>query len=195
MVDKWHPRAPIEVILNGVDRSANVSAHAGLRVASISRLAPEKGLDRLVDAFAVVHRQRPEATLTIAGTGPVEAQLREQIDRLGLAGRVSLPGFMPAGDLLRASDVLVQLSTWENCSYSLLDACAAGLGVVATPVGGNPEILPARCIFRLDDLTVLANAIVTQGLVTASRPGLREGWPTVADMTRTLASSYARTVP
>ena len=41
-------------------------------------------------------------------------------------------------------DVLAMLSVWENCSYSLLDAAARGLGVVASDVGGNPEILPAQ---------------------------------------------------
>ena len=42
------------------------------------------------------------------------------------------------------SDMVVQLSVWENCSYTLLDAKSAGLKVVATAVGGNPEVVSAR---------------------------------------------------
>ena len=77
-----------------------------------------------------------------AGEG--ETALRAQVERLGLAESVSLPGLRRRRRRRWPShDVLAMLSVWENCSYALLDAAARGMGVVASRVGGNPEILPA----------------------------------------------------
>ena len=113
---------------------------------SIARLAPEKRVDHLLRSFAVLHEDHPDARLTVAGTGPEEEALRDlALDLglgLGLGATVELAGHVAPGPLLDRADVLVQLSVWENCSYSLLDALVHGVGAVATPVGGNPEILP-----------------------------------------------------
>lgn len=188
---KWGITAPITVVCNGVERTSIPQRPPGLRIASISRLAPEKGIDRLLDAFALVRAEHPQAHLTIAGAGPLDAELRARAARLGLDGSVTFPGHVDAAALLDASDVVVQLSHWENCSYTVLDACAAGLGVVATPVGGNPEILPASSLCTADDLTQLAERIVEQGRHPERRPGLSPQWPTVAAMAERIADVYA----
>lgn len=193
MLAKWRPRTPISVIYNGVDRPPPSTPTPGLRVVSLARLAPEKGIDRLLDAFALVHREHPEATLVVAGTGPLEADLRARAERVGLGEVVEFPGFVDAAALLATSDVVVQLSVWENCSYTLLDACAAGVGVVATPVGGNPEILPAHCLVDPESTAAVAETILTQALDLSRRPGLGE-WPTVAAMTDRLADAYRRVI-
>ena len=79
MREKWHPRLPVTVIPNGVDAVAAPTPRApGLRILSLARLAPEKRLPALVDGFAELHRAHPEATLTLAGTGPEEAALRRR---------------------------------------------------------------------------------------------------------------------
>lgn len=78
----------------------------------------------------------------MAGTGPLAAALRAQAEDLGVADAVDLPGFVEPWETMAEHDVLVQLSAWENLSYTLLDAAAAGLPAVATDVGGNGEILP-----------------------------------------------------
>ena len=109
---------------------------------SLARLAPEKRLPELLRAFALVARDHPDARLTVAGVGELEATLRADAPALGLADRVDFPGFVDADKALADADVVAMLSVWENCSYTLLDAAVAGLGVVASPVGGNPEILP-----------------------------------------------------
>lgn len=191
MLAKWHPRTPITVILNGVDRPDPLPPRGpGLRVVSLSRLAPEKGIDRLLDAFALVVRDHQDAHLTVAGTGPLERALIEQSGRLGLGDHVDFPGFVDAQALMRDADVLVQLSVWENCSYTILDACAAGLGVVATPVGGNPEIVPAACLVPANDSSTAAGRILAQGLRPCDRPGLWDAWPTVGAMTEAIAIVY-----
>lgn len=189
MKAKWGVGSGVTVIRNGVD-PARIASTPGLRIASISRLAPEKGIDRLLAGFALVARRHPDAHLTIAGEGPLEGELRAQAAALGLAERVSFPGHVDAGALLAATDVVAQLSHWENCSYTLLDACAAGVGVVATPVGGNPEILPATSLCPDASPERLADLIVDQGTRPELRPGLADGWPTVAAMASRIGDVY-----
>lgn len=149
MKRKWGVRG-VDVVYNGINATETQQAVAGhrveawegaLRVLSLSRLAPEKGLDILVEAFARVHEQVPGAALEIAGAGELKDALTRQVAELGLETAVTFPGFVDPIEAMGRADVLVQLSVWENCSYTLLDAKAAGLNVVATAVGGNPEIL------------------------------------------------------
>ncbi len=90
-------------------------------------------------------------------------------------------------------DVLAMLSVWENCSYALLDAAARGMGVVASDVGGNPEILPDTSLVRADDTVAVAAALERQGLDLAVRPGL-DDWPGVDDMCAQIATTYADAV-
>ena len=189
MVDKWHPALRLTVVPNGVDPVDRAERPPGLRVLSLARLAPEKRLPSLVDGFAELHRTHPEARLTLAGTGPEEAALRAQVTRLGLADAVSLPGYVDAGTAMAEHDVLAMMSVWENCSYALLDAAARGMGVVATAVGGNPEVLPPQSLVPADDTSAVARALAAQGMVPGQRPTLA-GWPTVADMCARIATTY-----
>ena len=195
MVEKWHPRVRPVVIPNGVDVVSRLAPLApeppapGLRVLSLARLAPEKRLPALVDGFSELVRSHPDARLTLAGTGPEEAALRAQVSRLGLDDTVSMPGFVDPERAMAEHDVLAMLSVWENCSYALLDAAARGMGVVASDVGGNPEILPAQSLVRADDPGAVAAALTTQGLDPTARPGL-SGWPGVADMCARIATTY-----
>jgi glycogen(starch) synthase len=190
MGDKWHPRTPPVVVPNGVDPVGTIAPTPGLRILSLARLSPEKRLPVLLDGFAELHRTRPEARLTLAGKGPDEAALREQVSRLGLGEAVTMPGFVDANVAMAHHDVLAMLSVWENCSYALLDAARRGMGVVATDVGGNPEILPAASLVRADDVSQVAVSLATQGLDVSARPGL-DRWPTVADMCARVAETYA----
>ncbi|WP_370894797.1 glycosyltransferase family 4 protein [Janibacter sp. GXQ6167] len=188
---KWHPSTPITVIRNGIDRPLEPARReSGLHIVSIARLAPEKRIDALLDAFAVIAAQRPEARLTIAGEGPLRSEIEARVDDLGLGDLVSLPGHVDAPELMRTAHVLAQLSVWENASYSLLDALVAGLGVVATPVGGNPEIVPASCLVDADDSSAVASALIEQGLEPAARPMLDPTWPSVAEMSASIAALY-----
>lgn len=190
MADKWRPRVPVRVIPNGVDVMPRPSREPGLRILSLARLSPEKRLPALVEGFAELHHERPEATLTLAGKGPEEEALRQRVRRLGLEGAVTMPGFVDPDTAMAEHDVVAMLSVWENCSYSLLDAAAHGLGVVASDVGGNPEILPASSLVDADDTRAVASALLTQGCELDARPGLPD-WPSVADMCARIASTYA----
>jgi len=182
--------APIRVVRNGVDRLPDHPERGpGLRVLSLARLAPEKRLPLLLEAFALVARDHLDASLTLAGVGPLEAELRAQAGELGLADRVGFPGYLDAEKALADADVVAMLSVWENCSYTLLDAAAAGLGVVAARIGGNPEMLPDGSLVDPARPEQVAETLLHQGLHPHDRPRLGD-WPDVAAMCGQLAEVY-----
>lgn len=188
MIDKWRVSREITVIPNGVDLPAVVAARTGghgPRVLSLSRLSPEKRIDQLIRAFALLRSDRPDATLTIAGDGPQAAQLRAQVTAAGMADAVRFVGFVDPAAAMAEADVVAQLSVWENCSYTLLDAAAYGLGIVASDVGGNPEILRPESLVDADDLTAVAAALAGATDLRPDPPGL-----TVADMCRRIGAVY-----
>lgn len=169
--EQWGSGAKVSVIRNGVNRPENAPVpQPGLRILSLSRLAPEKRIDQLIRAFALVAAEHPKASMTIAGEGPEEHALKRLAGSLGLEARVQFPGHVDPAQALAEHDVVAQLSVWENLSYTLLDAVAYGLGVVATDVGGNREIVPERCLVDVDDLAGTARVIVDQGRDLRVRP-------------------------
>lgn len=199
MLARWRPRVPIQVIHNGVDRAGTpaerpalgTAADDGPRVASLSRLAPEKRIGGVIDAFAHLLDRWPRASLEIAGIGPLDQELRRRAMAAGLAQAVRFLGHVEPRSFLAGVDVLAQLSVWENLSYSLLDALVCGVGVVASPVGGNVELLPDRCLVDPADPVAVARALELQARDTGQRPALPDGWPTVTDMTGRIADVYA----
>lgn len=192
---KWHAPAglAVEVIPNGIDVAGeSVTRSPGWHLGSVSRLAPEKGIDVLLEAFARLHTERPEARLTLAGDGVLRAELESRARALGIADVVTFPGHVDASELLARLDVVVQLSVWENCSYALLDAMRAGCGVVATDVGGNPELLPERCLVPRGRVDRVVAAVTEQAVRPGIRPSIPDGWPDVARMCEDIAAFYDR---
>ncbi|MGO1850281.1 glycosyltransferase family 4 protein, partial [Microbacterium sp.] len=188
--EQWGSGAKVSVIRNGVNRLENApDPQPGLRVLSLSRLAPEKRIDQLIRAFALVALEHPAASLTIAGIGPEEHSLKQVVADHGLGPQVGFPGHVDAAGALAAHDVVAQLSVWENLSYTLLDATAHGLGVVAADVGGNREIVPERSFVDAMDLPGVARAIVEQGQDLGARPS-RSAVQTVAAMCTEIAGVY-----
>lgn len=106
------------------------------------RLAPEKGVDVLLDAWARVSRVVPDALLCIAGDGAEKDALVAQAEKLGISSTVRFVGAVsdPA-PLLRAADAAVLPSRTEGLPVALLEAMACGLPTVATNVGGTPEVM------------------------------------------------------
>ena len=111
------------------ERTSDTSAPV---VVAAGRYASEKGYDRLIDAFARVAPDHPEWVLKIFGHGPLEKQLRKQVERLGLQDRVLLPGL--AGDIeaeLRAASVFALSSIHEGLPMAVAEAMACGVPCVA----------------------------------------------------------------
>ncbi len=111
-------------------------------IVSVGRLHPQKGFDLLVEAMACLHRSRPDARLAIVGEGPQEADLRRQVAGLALDDVVVLSGPSAcAADELAAADVVVLASRWEGWPLVVAEAVALGTPVVATAVGGVPDVV------------------------------------------------------
>jgi glycosyltransferase involved in cell wall biosynthesis len=136
------------------------------RAAYVGRLAPEKGLDLLIDAWPEVRARHPRARLTLIGEGPERPALAARVARLGLAGAVDLPGSSadPAA-WLRAADLFVLPSREEGMSIALLEAMALGIPLVASAIPGNRRLVDDGRHGRLappGDPAALARAILDQ---------------------------------
>ena len=198
---KWGARK-VSIIYNGVDEPrlrAAVHKHRvptepdAPRILSLSRLSPEKGIDVLIEAFAQLRTVYPKAHLEIAGEGDLADTLAQQVRELHISDAVTFSGFVDPREAMGRSDMVVQLSIWENCSYTLLDAKAAGLKTVATNVGGNPEILaPNELVNRRQNAFCDSVLEALTRNCEASAPSAWT-WVTNAEMTAQIAELYTQT--
>jgi len=141
------PRDRLTTIVNGVDldrfRPAvrTREAHAPV-LGCTARLGAENDHATLIQAFAHLGRQWPDAQLLLVGRGPEEAALRALADALGVGGRVCFAGEQAdVAPWLARMDVYAQAARLAGISNSILEAMATGLPVVATDVGGTAEVV------------------------------------------------------
>jgi glycosyltransferase involved in cell wall biosynthesis len=150
-------RSRLRLIGNGVDcqrfRPHAADERAAIRdelglpreaivFACVASFTPVKRHADLLDAFARVRFQQPRAHLLLAGDGPLHADVTARAAAPGVRGAVTIVGNRPDVErLLGASDAFVLASSTEGLSNALLEAMAAALPVVATRVGGNPDLV------------------------------------------------------
>jgi glycosyltransferase involved in cell wall biosynthesis len=159
LVRQGHERRRIAVVANGIDLSRpparatgelrrELGLPAGARlVVVVSRLVRVGGLDvkgigTFLEAGRRIVGRFPDAHLLVVGDGPYRPELEQHAARLGLDRQVRFTGLrrdVPA--VLAEAEVVVVPSLTEGLSNSLLEAMAAGVPVVATRVGGNPELV------------------------------------------------------
>jgi len=130
---------------------------------------PVYGLDHLIRALAKVIEAIPDTHLTIAGSGPSTLELKSLAQRLGLDPYISFPGELPPHEgvrLLQRSHLMVMPSLREAFGVAALEASAAGRAVVATQVGGVPEVVrdgETGLLVSPGDVGALAEAIIKLG--------------------------------
>ncbi len=138
----------LRLIYNGIDPQmvfgeGNVIRSAFPRgsfiVGTIAELHPNKGLSHLIEAAAKT--TDPNVRFALVGEGEERSRLESEIARLGLQEKVKLFGFQKATDVLKGFDLFVLPSIKEGLPYVLLEAGAAKLAVIASNVGGIPEII------------------------------------------------------
>jgi glycosyltransferase involved in cell wall biosynthesis len=124
---------PRERLREELELGGNVLVFAG-------RLGPQKALGVALQALAGT----PDVTLVVAGDGPERAALERRAGELGLDGRVRFVGSLARETVLRlfrAADASVLPSAWENFPHTVVESLAVGCPVIATAVGGVPEVV------------------------------------------------------
>ena len=142
-------------------------------VVGLGRLVPIKGFDLLVRALPAVAARIPSARVLLVGDGAERAQLETIAAALGVSGRLRLTGeLMDVTTPLAAADVLAVPSRNEGMGRVIVEGMALGIPVVATSVGGIPDVVTDGESGRLvepDDVGALAAALVELGLDEALR--------------------------
>jgi glycosyltransferase involved in cell wall biosynthesis len=142
-------RSKVRVLPFGIDESDPVSTGdppPEPAIAFVGRLEAVKGALKLIEAFARVKQEIPEATLVVAGDGPDRSAIEQRSRQLGLNGSVRFLGRLPHAEIpavLRSSSVVCLPSEGEPYGMAVLEAMAAGRAVV-TPDKGGPRFLLAH---------------------------------------------------
>jgi glycosyltransferase involved in cell wall biosynthesis len=155
MVAEGFPERSIQVVYNGIElgrrpqpaERASVRAALGLPidafvVGTVGRLDPVKNLGALVDAMGLLKVRHPSAKAVIVGDGSERQALTERVSALGLTDAIVFTGYRSDVRAVMAGfDAYVNCSTYEGVSLTILEAMASALPVVASAVGGNPEVV------------------------------------------------------
>jgi glycosyltransferase involved in cell wall biosynthesis len=191
MIREGFPDSRLAVIHNGIDPADPPSAAVRCRARSVlglsgdvfvagtaARLDAVKDLTTLIDAFAALCRERPASRLVVFGDGPERQHLEQHAMSLGVSGAVLFTGHRPdVRSLLPALDVYANSSTSEGISLTILEAMAAELPVIATAVGGTPEVvIPDRTGVLVSPRA--AGALREALLRIAAEPELRRAFGT-----------------
>lgn len=170
------PRRKVRVVPNGIDtkRFARGGPAAELRAAlgiplespvvgTVGRLTEIKRHDVLLRAFAAVRERIPAARLLIVGDGQLREQLEALSRELGVAPAVHFAGYRAsAEEYFRVLDVFALTSRSEGTPLAVLEACASGVPVVASAVGGLPDIVThgrTGLLFPAGDVAALAGTL------------------------------------
>jgi len=205
MIERAHAASEkIHTIYNGIECVADAPgprAHTGMetRIALIGRLHRQKGHSILLEAVKIILESGKRVHLYLAGDGPDEASLRQQVIDLELGDAVSFSGVVDDVFAFMADiDIVVLPSLWEGMPNILLEAMAAGRPIVATRLAGIEELVQdgesavlcepgrpeplAEAIMRLMDDSELAGR-----LARAARRDVEERF----DISQTIAQTQA----
>ncbi len=171
------PARKVEVIPNGIDTQRFLALGAGQQVrcrlgipqgvpviGTIGRLSEIKRQDLLIRSFARVRAHRPDAHLLLVGDGPLASSLRQLAEECGLNGCVHFAGYQSEPErYLQAMDVFALTSRSEGMPVAILEAAAAGVPVLASRVGGVPEIIEHQrtgLLFEANDSSALTAGLI-----------------------------------
>jgi len=175
LFSEYYVKGPITIIPTGIELEPYEGAEgASIRrqrgwgeetvLISVGRLAKEKNLRRLLQAFAQVVQRHPDVRLVLLGDGPNRKELVELTQDLGIAGRVDFVGKVPFEEIpcyLKAADLFCFSSLTETQGLVTVEAMAAGLPVVAVDATGTRDVIEhgKDGLLTPDDSQALAQAI------------------------------------
>jgi glycosyltransferase involved in cell wall biosynthesis len=169
------PPGLVRVVHNGVsdgEFAPIVQSADATDIVALGELRPIKGFDLLIEALATLKTLGHTITATIAGAGPFDASLKAQARRLAAADQIRFVGHRTAREAFAMGRVLVVCSRAESLPYVVLEAAAAAMPIIATRVGGIPEIFgdEATHLVPPENPAALAAAI---GAAVADPAGIR----------------------
>lgn len=149
---RWAPNSEVRYIANGVRFPAEADredargrlglAPQGFLIGYVGRLSPEKRPDRVIGLVAAARRAGLNVEAAIVGSGGLRDELQAQVEALGVASVIHFTGLVKdIGDVYASLDALVLLSDTETTSRVVIEAMSAGVPVIASSVGGVPELL------------------------------------------------------
>ena len=158
------PKGVVRVVHNGIGEaefSMVEPAADATDLLFVGELRAIKGVDVLIEALALLEQQGRVFSVTIVGYGPDEHRLRQQAQARGLAERTHFLAARPAREAFRLGRILVVPSRSESLPYIVLEAAGAGMPVIASKVGGIPEIFGPESgrLVDPDNAAALAQAI------------------------------------
>ncbi|MDI6761041.1 MAG: glycosyltransferase family 4 protein [Candidatus Brocadiaceae bacterium] len=146
----------------------------------IARLSPEKGHSTALGAFQKVYSELPNAFLLIVGEGELKETIQQKIASMGIGDRVVMTGYRgDIPEITRILDISLNPSFWDCSPRSILEAMVCGVPVIATAVGGIPEMitnLETGLLVQAGDAEAIANCI----LRLKKDEGLKERMTTTA---------------
>lgn len=170
------------IVYSGIsDVSKLKIVHCGLNLASYpyqvprkevrhifcaARLAPEKGIEFLIEALAILKKLDYRIDLRLAGDGPGQFRLQQNAVNLGLADRVTFLGTLSEQEILyqlQSSDLFVLPSLAEGIPVSLMEAMAVGIPIVATNIAGASELIDSGLsglLVRPSDSAAIVEAVI-----------------------------------
>jgi glycosyltransferase involved in cell wall biosynthesis len=158
------PRAMVRIVRNGVGQAEfepiTIKSDA-TDIVCVGELRPVKAIDVLIEALAILKQSGRRVTATIVGEGPEDTKLKAQTRQFGLGDEVRFVGYQPAREAFAMGRMLVIPSRAESLPYIVLEAAAAGMPIIATEVGGVPEIFGPQAVHLIapDDIAALVGAI------------------------------------
>jgi glycosyltransferase involved in cell wall biosynthesis len=139
--------------------------HETIQLIWSGRYVPGKGVDILVNAFAIAQKQIPHLRLLLVGDGPQKIKIEDLIARLGIGDKVHMIEYIPnteMPEIYRNSDICIMTSHYEGIPRTMLESMSCGLPVICTDL---PQLRPIvdRCGYLVDDYSTneFADAIVS----------------------------------
>jgi glycosyltransferase involved in cell wall biosynthesis len=132
-------------------------------IASLSRLAPQKGIDMMIEVARKISDQRDDVVFAIGGHGPLSDIVQSWTEITGVSDNVKFLGLVSdVASVLAASDICLLTSRWEALPISIVEAFQAGLPVVATDCGGVRELVSPEVgvVLQVADTNAIAAAII-----------------------------------
>lgn len=206
LISRGYPEKRVVTVVNGANRSPRETLQAEERIGPLARpcvvtlcgLHPRKAVGDVVAAFAEVLPEYPDWHLNIIGWGPDRERLEKEVTDLDIGGSVHFLGStLTPRPLLEEADVFASASLADPCPLAVMEARAAGCAIVATEVGGVPEVLEhgrAGLLIPASDPHAMAEAframMADEGTLAAWRARAEDGaqYFTVARM----AEDYER---